>query len=97
MNLELRYNGIQINNHTFDFLNPNNPSYRHKVSKFKVGKVQEPMAAIPKVMQQQQQQATQQQLPQKVQALVIQETTALKELPPEFDFITEPPPSQPST
>jgi len=48
-------------------LNPNDPYhayYRHKVSEFKEGKAQEPSAAIPKVMQQQQ--SAQQQLPQKV-------------------------------
>lgn len=65
---EARIRQNEINNPKFNFLNPNDPYhayYRHKVSEFKEGKAQEPSAAIPKVMQQQQQ-ATQQQLPQKV-------------------------------
>ena len=67
---EARIRQNEINNPKFNFLNPNDPYhayYRHKVSEFKEGKAQEPSAAIPKVMQQQQQ-ATQQQLPQKVGA-----------------------------
>lgn len=78
---EARIRQNEINNPKFNFLNPNDPYhayYRHKVSEFKEGKAQEPSAAIPKVMQQQQQ-ATQQQLPQKVQAQVIQETIVPKE------------------
>ncbi|XP_023793532.1 splicing factor 3A subunit 1 [Cyanistes caeruleus] len=39
----------------------------------------------------QQQQSAQQQLPQKVQAQVIQETVVPKEPPPEFEFIADPP------
>nr|KAF6282809.1 splicing factor 3a subunit 1 [Myotis myotis] len=69
---EARIRQNEINNPKFNFLNPNDPYhayYRHKVSEFKEGKAQEPSAAIPKVMQQQQQ-ATQQQLPQKVGALI---------------------------
>lgn len=68
---EARIRQNEINNPKFNFLNPNDPYhayYRHKVSEFKEGKAQEPSAAIPKVMQQQQQ-ATQQQLPQKVRAI----------------------------
>lgn len=64
---EARIRQNEINNPKFNFLNPNDPYhayYRHKVSEFKEGKAQEPSAAIPKVMQQQQ--AAQQQLPQKV-------------------------------
>ncbi|KAK7834385.1 hypothetical protein U0070_017571, partial [Myodes glareolus] len=90
---EARIRQNEINNPKFNFLNPNDPYhayYRHKVSEFKEGKAQEPSAAIPKVMQQQQQ-ATQQQLPQKVQAQVIQETIVPKEPPPEFEFIADPP------
>ena len=67
---EARIRQNEINNPKFNFLNPNDPYhayYRHKVSEFKEGKAQEPSAAIPKVMQQQQQ-ASQQQLPQKVGA-----------------------------
>lgn len=69
---EARIRQNEINNPKFNFLNPNDPYhayYRHKVSEFKEGKAQEPSAAIPKVMQQQQQ-ATQQQLPQKVSSSV---------------------------
>lgn len=90
---EARIRQNEINNPKFNFLNPNDPYhayYRHKVSEFKEGKAQEPSAAIPKVMQQQQQ-AAQQQLPQKVQAQVIQETIVPKEPPPEFEFIADPP------
>lgn len=64
---EARIRQNEINNPKFNFLNPNDPYhayYRHKVSEFKEGKAQEPSAAIPKVMQQQQ--SAQQQLPQKV-------------------------------
>lgn len=64
---EARIRQNEINNPKFNFLNPNDPYhayYRHKVSEFKEGKAQEPSAAIPKVMQQQQ--TAQQQLPQKV-------------------------------
>lgn len=63
---EARIRQNEINNPKFNFLNPNDPYhayYRHKVSEFKEGKAQEPSAAIPKVMQQQQ--SAQQQLPQK--------------------------------
>lgn len=66
---EARIRQNEINNPKFNFLNPNDPYhayYRHKVSEFKEGKAQEPSAAIPKVMQQQQ--SAQQQLPQKVSA-----------------------------
>ncbi|CAL9708530.1 unnamed protein product [Knipowitschia caucasica] len=83
---EARIRQNEINNPKFNFLNPNDPYhayYRHKVNEFKEGKAQEPSAAIPKVMQQQQQ------LPQKVQ--VIQETVIPKEPPPEFEFIADPP------
>lgn len=62
---EARIRQNEINNPKFNFLNPNDPYhayYRHKVNEFKEGKAQEPSAAIPKVMQQQQLQ----QLPQKV-------------------------------
>ncbi|NXE43114.1 SF3A1 factor, partial [Ptilorrhoa leucosticta] len=89
---EARIRQNEINNPKFNFLNPNDPYhayYRHKVSEFKEGKAQEPSAAIPKVMQQQQ--SAQQQLPQKVQAQVIQETVVPKEPPPEFEFIADPP------
>ncbi|NXD73681.1 SF3A1 factor, partial [Eolophus roseicapillus] len=89
---EARIRQNEINNPKFNFLNPNDPYhayYRHKVSEFKEGKAQEPSAAIPKVMQQQQ--TAQQQLPQKVQAQVIQETVVPKEPPPEFEFIADPP------
>uniref|UniRef100_K7G1W6 Splicing factor 3A subunit 1 n=2 Tax=Pelodiscus sinensis TaxID=13735 RepID=K7G1W6_PELSI len=89
---EARIRQNEINNPKFNFLNPNDPYhayYRHKVSEFKEGKAQEPSAAIPKVMQQQQ--SAQQQLPQKVQAQVIQETVIPKEPPPEFEFIADPP------
>ncbi|XP_069789495.1 splicing factor 3A subunit 1 [Narcine bancroftii] len=85
---EARIRQNEINNSKFNFLNPNDPYhayYRHKVNEFKEGKGQEPSAAIPKVMQQQQQ------LPQKVQAQVIQETIVPKEPPPEFEFIADPP------
>ncbi|KAJ7427032.1 Splicing factor 3A subunit 1 [Willisornis vidua] len=89
---EARIRQNEINNPKFNFLNPTDPYhayYRHKVSEFKEGKAQEPSAAIPKVMQQQQ--SAQQQLPQKVQAQVIQETVVPKEPPPEFEFIADPP------
>ncbi|XP_077165039.1 splicing factor 3A subunit 1 [Paroedura picta] len=89
---EARIRQNEINNPKFNFLNPNDPYhayYRHKVNEFKEGKAQEPSAAIPKVMQQQQ--SAQQQLPQKVQAQVIQETVIPKEPPPEFEFIADPP------
>ncbi|XP_072288587.1 splicing factor 3A subunit 1 [Eucyclogobius newberryi] len=82
---EARIRQNEINNPKFNFLNPNDPYhayYRHKVNEFKEGKAQEPSAAIPKVMQQQQ-------LPQKVQ--VIQETVIPKEPPLEFEFIADPP------
>eukprot|EP00062_Callorhinchus_milii_P016718 gi/632968315/ref/XP_007900459.1/ PREDICTED: splicing factor 3A subunit 1 [Callorhinchus milii] len=84
---EARIRQNEINNSKFNFLNPNDPYhayYRHKVNEFKEGKGQEPSAAVPKVMQQQQ-------LPQKVQAQVIQETIVPKEPPPEFEFIADPP------
>ncbi|XP_032899211.1 splicing factor 3A subunit 1 [Amblyraja radiata] len=84
---EARIRQNEINNSKFNFLNPNDPYhayYRHKVNEFKEGKGQEPSAAIPKVMQQQQ-------LPQKVQAQVIQETVVPKEPPPEFEFVADPP------
>lgn len=87
---EARIRQNEINNPKFNFLNPNDPYhayYRHKVNEFKEGKAQEPSAAIPKVMQQQQLQ----QLPQKVQSQVIQETVIPKEPPPEFEFIADPP------
>ncbi|PKU29611.1 splicing factor 3a subunit 1 [Limosa lapponica baueri] len=67
---EARIRQNEINNPKFNFLNPNDPYhayYRHKVSEFKEGKAQEPSAAIPKVMQQQQ--SAQQQLPQKQKEL----------------------------
>uniref|UniRef100_A0A8C6Y819 Splicing factor 3A subunit 1 n=1 Tax=Naja naja TaxID=35670 RepID=A0A8C6Y819_NAJNA len=89
---EARIRQNEINNPKFNFLNPNDPYhayYRHKVNEFKEGKAQEPSAAIPKVMQAQQ--SAQQQLPQKVQAQVIQETVVPKEPPPEFEFIADPP------
>ncbi|KAL7986713.1 hypothetical protein Chor_012996 [Crotalus horridus] len=89
---EARIRQNEINNPKFNFLNPNDPYhayYRHKVNEFKEGKAQEPSAAIPKVMQAQQ--TAQQQLPQKVQAQVIQETVVPKEPPPEFEFIADPP------
>ncbi|XP_010135705.1 PREDICTED: splicing factor 3A subunit 1, partial [Buceros rhinoceros silvestris] len=89
---EARIRQNEINNPKFNFLNPNDPYhayYRHKVSEFKEGKAQEPSAAIPKVMQQQQ--SAQQQLPQKWQAQVSQETVVPKEPPPEFEFIADPP------
>ncbi|XP_043924458.1 splicing factor 3A subunit 1 [Protopterus annectens] len=88
---EARIRQNEINNPKFNFLNPNDPYhayYRHKVNEFKEGKGQEPSAAIPKVMQQQ---STAQQLPQKVQAQVIQETIIPKEPPPEYEFIADPP------
>ncbi|KAF4109760.1 hypothetical protein G5714_009012 [Onychostoma macrolepis] len=89
---EARIRQNEINNPKFNFLNPNDPYhayYRHKVNEFKEGKAQEPSAAVPKVMQQQQ--ASSQQLPQKVQAQVIHETVVPKEPPPEFEFIADPP------
>uniref|UniRef100_A0A6J0U6T9 Splicing factor 3A subunit 1 isoform X1 n=1 Tax=Pogona vitticeps TaxID=103695 RepID=A0A6J0U6T9_9SAUR len=89
---EARIRQNEINNPKFNFLNPNDPYhayYRHKVNEFKEGKAQEPSAAIPKVMQAQQ--SAQQQLPQKVQAQVIQESVVPKEPPPEFEFIADPP------
>ncbi|XP_030074457.1 splicing factor 3A subunit 1 [Microcaecilia unicolor] len=88
---EARIRQNEINNPKFNFLNPNDPYhayYRHKVNEFKEGKGQEPSAAIPKVMQQQQ---SAQQLPQKVQAQVIQETIIPKEPPPDFEFVADPP------
>ncbi|XP_053324530.1 splicing factor 3A subunit 1 [Spea bombifrons] len=88
---EARIRQNEINNPKFNFLNPNDPYhayYRHKVNEFKEGKAQEPSAAIPKVMQQQQ---SVQQLPQKVQAQVVQETIIPKEPPPEFEFVADPP------
>ncbi|KAJ1092562.1 hypothetical protein NDU88_005672 [Pleurodeles waltl] len=88
---EARIRQNEINNPKFNFLNPNDPYhayYRHKVNEFKEGKGQEPSAAIPKVMQAQQ---SAQQLPQKVQAQVIQETIVPKEPPPEFEFVADPP------
>ncbi|XP_073527548.1 splicing factor 3A subunit 1 isoform X1 [Phyllobates terribilis] len=88
---EARIRQNEINNPKFNFLNPNDPYhayYRHKVNEFKEGKAQEPSAAIPKVMQQQQ---SIQQLPQKVQAQVVQETIIPKEPPPEFEFVADPP------
>nr|XP_033811585.1 splicing factor 3A subunit 1 isoform X2 [Geotrypetes seraphini] len=88
---EARIRQNEINNPKFNFLNPNDPYhayYRHKVNEFKEGKGQEPSAAIPKVMQQQQ---SVQQLPQKVQAQVIQETIIPKEPPAEFEFVADPP------
>ncbi|XP_073486988.1 splicing factor 3A subunit 1 isoform X2 [Aquarana catesbeiana] len=87
---EARIRQNEINNPKFNFLNPNDPYhayYRHKVNEFKEGKAQEPSAAIPKVMQQQ----SGQQLPQKVQAQVVQETIVPKEPPPEFEFVADPP------
>uniref|UniRef100_A0A672TGP4 Splicing factor 3A subunit 1 n=1 Tax=Sinocyclocheilus grahami TaxID=75366 RepID=A0A672TGP4_SINGR len=89
---EARIRQNEINNPKFNFLNPNDPYhayYRHKVNEFKEGKAQEPSAAVPKVMQQQQ--AASQQLPQKVQAQVIHESVVPKEPPPEFEFIADPP------
>uniref|UniRef100_A0A803TUM8 Splicing factor 3a subunit 1 n=1 Tax=Anolis carolinensis TaxID=28377 RepID=A0A803TUM8_ANOCA len=89
---EARIRQNEINNPKFNFLNPNDPYhayYRHKVNEFKEGKAQEPSAAIPKVMQAQQ--SAQQQLPQKLQVQVIQETVVPKEPPPEFEFIADPP------
>ncbi|MBN3273542.1 SF3A1 factor, partial [Polyodon spathula] len=92
---EARIRQNEINNPKFNFLNPNDPYhayYRHKVNEFKEGKALEPSAAVPKVMQQQAlQNASQQQLPQKVQAQVIHETVVPKEPPPEFEFIADPP------
>ncbi|XP_066544884.1 splicing factor 3A subunit 1 isoform X2 [Amia ocellicauda] len=91
---EARIRQNEINNPKFNFLNPNDPYhayYRHKVNEFKEGKAQEPSAAVPKVMQQQALQNNQQQLPQKVQAQVINETVVPKEPPPEFEFIADPP------
>ncbi|CAI9589190.1 unnamed protein product [Staurois parvus] len=88
---EARIRQNEINNPKFNFLNPNDPYhayYRHKVNEFKEGKAQEPSAAIPKVMQQQQ---SVQQLPQKVQAQVVQETIVPKEPPPDFEFVADPP------
>ncbi|XP_018411015.1 PREDICTED: splicing factor 3A subunit 1 isoform X2 [Nanorana parkeri] len=88
---EARIRQNEINNPKFNFLNPNDPYhayYRHKVNEFKEGKAQEPSAAIPKVMQQQQ---SVQQLPQKVQAQVVQESIVPKEPPPEFEFVADPP------
>uniref|UniRef100_A0A8C5PGN1 Splicing factor 3A subunit 1 n=1 Tax=Leptobrachium leishanense TaxID=445787 RepID=A0A8C5PGN1_9ANUR len=88
---EARIRQNEINNPKFNFLNPNDPYhayYRHKVNEFKEGKAQEPSAAIPKVMQQQQ---SVQQLPQKVQAQVVQETIIPKEPPPEFEYVADPP------
>ncbi|XP_044131202.1 splicing factor 3A subunit 1 isoform X2 [Bufo gargarizans] len=88
---EARIRQNEINNPKFNFLNPNDPYhayYRHKVNEFKEGKAQEPSAAIPKVMQQQQ---SVQQLPQKVQAQVVQETIIPKEPPPEYEFVADPP------
>ncbi|XP_008333387.1 splicing factor 3A subunit 1-like [Cynoglossus semilaevis] len=85
---EARIRQNEINNPKFNFLNPNDPYhayYRHKVNEFKEGKAQEPSAAVPKVMQQFQQ------LPQKVQSQVIQETVIPKEPPAEFEFIADPP------
>ncbi|XP_066500734.1 splicing factor 3A subunit 1 [Hoplias malabaricus] len=90
---EARIRQNEINNPKFNFLNPTDPYhayYRHKVNEFKEGKGQEPSAAVPKVMQQQNLQQSQQ-LPQKVQAQVIQETVVPKEPPPEFEFIADPP------
>uniref|UniRef100_A0A3Q3RTM5 Splicing factor 3a, subunit 1 n=1 Tax=Mastacembelus armatus TaxID=205130 RepID=A0A3Q3RTM5_9TELE len=90
---EARIRQNEINNPKFNFLNPNDPYhayYRHKVNEFKEGKAQEPSAAVPKVMQQQAMQQSQQ-LPQKVQSQVIQETIVPKEPPPEFEFIADPP------
>ncbi|KAM9743970.1 splicing factor 3A subunit 1 isoform 2-T4 [Menidia menidia] len=90
---EARIRQNEINNPKFNFLNPNDPYhayYRHKVNEFKEGKGQEPSAAVPKVMQQQAMQQSQQ-LPQKVQSQVIQETVIPKEPPPEFEFIADPP------
>lgn len=69
---EARIRQNEINNPKFNFLNPNDPYhayYRHKVNEFKEGKAQEPSAAVPKVMQQQQ--AASQQLPQKVRNLSV--------------------------
>ncbi|OCT98119.1 hypothetical protein XELAEV_18010347mg [Xenopus laevis] len=88
---EARIRQNEINNPKFNFLNPNDPYhayYRHKVNEFKEGKAQEPSAAIPKVMQQQQ---SVQQLPQKVQAQVVQETIVPKEPPTEYEFVADPP------
>ncbi|XP_075685729.1 splicing factor 3A subunit 1 isoform X2 [Rhinoderma darwinii] len=88
---EARIRQNEINNPKFNFLNPNDPYhayYRHKVNEFKEGKAQEPSAAIPKVMQQQQ---SVQQLPQKVHAQVVQETIIPKEPPPEYEFVADPP------
>lgn len=89
---EARIRQNEINNPKFNFLNPNDPYhayYRHKVNEFKEGKAQEPSAAVPKAMQQQQ--SVSQQLPHKVQAQVIHETVVPKEPPPEFEFIADPP------
>ncbi|XP_075425016.1 splicing factor 3A subunit 1 isoform X2 [Ascaphus truei] len=88
---EARIRQNEINNPKFNFLNPNDPYhayYRHKVNEFKEGKAQEPSAAIPKVMQQQQ---SVQQLPHKVQAQVVQESIIPKEPPSEFEFVADPP------
>uniref|UniRef100_A0A5F8G2M6 SURP motif domain-containing protein n=1 Tax=Monodelphis domestica TaxID=13616 RepID=A0A5F8G2M6_MONDO len=90
---EARIRQNEMNNPKFNFLNPDDPYhvyYWHKVSEFREGKAQEPLASIPKVMQQQQQ-ASQQQLPQKVQVQVIQETIIPRKPPPEFEFIANPP------
>ncbi len=69
---EARIRQNEINNPKFNFLNPNDPYhayYRHKVNEFKEGKAQEPSAAVPKVMQQQQ--SVSQQLPHKVRNLSV--------------------------